>query len=96
VTQRRFVDDPSGAVVEADALVRQVRKERGYPTEDFEQRAADISVEHPQLVERYRTAHGIAQSTNAAKRPRRISANPFGIRRGDRGPADQPRHDARS
>jgi hypothetical protein len=63
VTQTRFVDDPSGAVAEADALVRQVMKERGYPTDDFQQRAADISVEHPQLVERYRTAHGIAQSS---------------------------------
>ena len=61
-TQTRFVDDPSGAVNEADALVQQVMKERGYPTDDFEQRAADISVEHPELVERYRTAHGIAQS----------------------------------
>src|SRR5213596_43145 len=40
----------------------EVMKERGYPTDDFEQRAADISVEHPELVERYRTAHGIAQS----------------------------------
>ena len=63
VTQTRFVDDPSGAVAEADSLVRQVMKERGYPTDDFEQRAADISVAHPQLVERYRTAHGIAQSS---------------------------------
>jgi hypothetical protein len=61
-TQTRFVDDPSGAVTEADSLVQQVMKERGYPTDDFEQRAADISVEHPDLVERYRTAHGIAQS----------------------------------
>jgi hypothetical protein len=62
VTQTRFVDDPSGAVIEADRLVQQVMKERGYPTDDFEQRAADISVEHPELVERYRTAHGIAQT----------------------------------
>jgi hypothetical protein len=62
VTQTRFVDDPSGAVIEADTLVQQVMKERGYPTDDFEQRAADISVEHPDLVERYRTAHGIAQA----------------------------------
>jgi hypothetical protein len=61
-TQTRFVDDPSGAVIEADTLVQQVMKERGYPTDDFEQRAADISVEHPDLVERYRTAHGIAES----------------------------------
>ena len=61
-TQVRFVDDPSGAVIEVDRLVQEVMKERGYPTDDFEQRAADISVEHPELVERYRTAHGIAQS----------------------------------
>jgi hypothetical protein len=63
VTQKRFVDDPRGAVAEADALVRQVMKERGYPTDDFEQRAADISVDHPKVVERYRTAHGIAQAS---------------------------------
>jgi hypothetical protein len=66
-TQTRFVDDPSGAVIEADALVQQVMKERGYPTDDFEQRAADISVEHPELVERYRTAHGIAQANERGK-----------------------------
>jgi len=60
-TQVKFVDDPSGAVIEADALVQQVMDERGYPTDDFEQRAADIAVEHPELVDRYRTAHGIAE-----------------------------------
>jgi FtsZ-interacting cell division protein ZipA len=62
-TQARFVDDPTGAVAEADSLVQRVMKERGYPVDDFEQRAADISVEHPDLVEKYRTAHGIAQSS---------------------------------
>jgi FtsZ-interacting cell division protein ZipA len=62
-TQTRFVDDPKGAVAEADVLVREVMQERGYPTADFEQRAADISVDHPDLVERYRTAHGIAQAS---------------------------------
>jgi len=62
-TQSRFVDDPKGAVAEADVLVQQVMKDRGYPVDDFEQRAADISVEHPDLVERYRTAHGIAQAS---------------------------------
>jgi hypothetical protein len=61
-TQALFVDDPSGAVVEADQLVQLVMKERGYPTDDFEQRAADVSVDHPELVERYRTAHGIAEA----------------------------------
>jgi len=60
--QARFVDDPSGAVTQADTLVQRVMKERGYPTDDFEQRAADISVEHPDLVERYRTADGIARA----------------------------------
>jgi hypothetical protein len=60
--QSRFVDDPAGAVREADVLVQQVMRERGYPVEDFEQRAADISVDHPDLVERYRTADGIARA----------------------------------
>jgi type VI protein secretion system component VasK len=60
--QSRFVDDPSGAVRDADALVQQVMRERGYPIDDFDQRAADISVDHPDLVERYRTADGIARA----------------------------------
>jgi FtsZ-interacting cell division protein ZipA len=62
-TQTRFVDDPKGAVAEADTLVREVMQERGYPTENFERRVADISVDHPNLVEKYRTAHGIAQKS---------------------------------
>jgi FtsZ-interacting cell division protein ZipA len=61
-TQTRFVDDPKGAVAEADTLVQEVMQERGYPTKDFDRRVADISVEHPDLVEKYRTAHGIAQA----------------------------------
>ena len=59
-TQTRFVDDPRGAVAEADALVQQVMQDRGYPTKDFDRRVADISVDHRDLVERYRTARGIA------------------------------------
>jgi hypothetical protein len=62
-TQTRFVDDPTGAVAEADALVQEVMQERGYPTNDFERRVADISVDHPDLVEKYRNAHGIAQAS---------------------------------
>jgi FtsZ-interacting cell division protein ZipA len=62
-TQTRFVDDPKGAVAEADALVQEVMQERGYPTDDFDRRVADISVDHPDLVEKYRTAHGIAQAS---------------------------------
>lgn len=61
-TQARFVDDPGSAVGDADRLVQDVMRERGYPTDDFEQRAADISVDHPRLVENYRTAHAIADS----------------------------------
>ena len=62
-TQGRFVDDPTGAVSEADALVQRVMRDRGYPVDDFEQRAADISVAHPELVEKYRTANGIARAS---------------------------------
>jgi hypothetical protein len=60
VVQTRFVDDPQGAVAEADLLVERLMQARGYPVSDFEQRAADISVSHPQVVENYRAAHGIA------------------------------------
>jgi len=58
--QSRFVDSPKGAVTEADDLVSSVMKTRGYPVSDFDQRAADISVDHPRLVENYRSAHEIA------------------------------------
>jgi hypothetical protein len=58
--QARFVDDPKGAVKEADHLVAEVMGRRGYPMGDFEQRAADISVGHPGVVRNYRAAHEIA------------------------------------
>jgi hypothetical protein len=58
--QARFVDGPGGAVTEADQLLRDVMSTRGYPVSDFEQRAADISVDHPLVMENYRTAHAIA------------------------------------
>jgi len=58
--QARFVDGPGGAVAEADQLLRDVMSTRGYPVSDFEQRAADISVDHPLVMENYRTAHAIA------------------------------------
>jgi hypothetical protein len=58
--QARFVDDPSGAVGEADRLVGEVMEARGYPVGDFEQRAADLSVDHATVVEHYRAAHAIA------------------------------------
>jgi hypothetical protein len=59
--QMQFVDDPAGAVAGADRLIGSVMSERGYPMDDFERRAADISVDHPHVVERYRSAHGIAE-----------------------------------
>lgn len=58
--QSRFVDSPKGAVAEADDLVSSVMKARGYPVSEFDQRAADISVDHPRVVENYRSAHQIA------------------------------------
>jgi len=56
-TQARFVDSPEQATREADHLVIEVMRERGYPMEDFDQRAADVSVDHPMVVENYRAAH---------------------------------------
>ena len=58
--QAKFVDDPKGAVVEADRLVADLMQVRGYPVGDFEQRAADISVDHGHVVQNYRVAHDIA------------------------------------
>ena len=55
--QTAFVDNPSRAVGDADRLVTQVMRDRGYPVDDFDQRAADISVDHPDVVEHYRAAH---------------------------------------
>lgn len=66
-TQSQFVDHPASALADADALVAEVMRERGYPVEDFEQQAADVSVDHPGVVEHYRHAHGIYES-NAQQR----------------------------
>ena len=58
--QSRFIDNPKGVVVEADHLVRELLLKRGYPMGDFERRAADMSVDHPAIVENYRAAQAIA------------------------------------
>ena len=58
--QGRFVDNPKDAVVQADQLVRELMLKRGYPMGDFEHRAADISVDHPEVVTHYRAAQAIA------------------------------------
>jgi hypothetical protein len=60
VTQAHFVDDPTAAIRQADRLVSEVMLARGYPMADFEQRAADASVDHPRVVDNYRGAHHIA------------------------------------
>ena len=65
--QARFVDDPKGATTVADSLVTDVMQTRGYPIVEFEQRAADISVDHPIVVENYRAAHQIAMRHSAGK-----------------------------
>lgn len=57
--QALFVDDPDAAVTEADRLLTQVMTARGYPLEDFDRRAEDISVDHPHVVENYRTAQAL-------------------------------------
>jgi len=58
--QAHFVDDPKDAVKQANDLVKSLMENRGYPVADFEQRAADISVDHPGVTENYRAAHAIA------------------------------------
>ena len=58
--QSRFVEDPKGALTEADKLIQELMTARGYPVTDFEQRAADISVDYPLVVEHYRAGHDIA------------------------------------
>jgi hypothetical protein len=63
-TQARFVDIPTDSVKEADALIQQVMRERGYPVDDFDQRAADLSVDHPRVVEDYRAAHRVTVASN--------------------------------
>jgi hypothetical protein len=60
LVQSRFVDDPRGAVIEADDTVASLMGARGYPMSDFEQRAADLSVDYPHVVSNYRAAHLIA------------------------------------
>lgn len=65
--QARFVDDPVIAVAEADRLVDEVMRARGYPVSDFEQRAADLSVDHPRVVEHYRAARAVAARARQGK-----------------------------
>jgi hypothetical protein len=105
--QGKFVDDPSTAVHDADLLVLEVMSARGYPVEDFDQRADDLSVSHPEVTQRYREARLIAQANkdgNASTEDLRQAVTSFrslvlalladdGQRRGDNG--TQSEHDNR-
>jgi hypothetical protein len=66
-TQGRFVDEPSRAVGEADDLVKELMQARGYPVGDFAQRAADVSVDHPNVMTNYRAAREIATRNKSGK-----------------------------
>src|SRR5262249_7023180 len=66
-TQAKFVDAPEDAVSDADALIQEVMRERGYPVEDFEQRASDLSVDHPEVISNYRAAHGLSVANERGK-----------------------------
>ena len=65
--QTQFVDAPDQAVARADSLIQQVMQAEGYPVGDFEQRAADISVDHPGVVTHYRAAHETALKNDKSK-----------------------------
>jgi hypothetical protein len=62
--QANFVDTPRSATTESHELVIEVMRARGYPVDNFEQRAADVSVDHPDVVENYRSAHAISMSSD--------------------------------
>lgn len=61
--QARFMDDPAGAIAEAAFLATEVMQARGYPVTDFDERAADLAVHHPHVVEHYRSARSIADQS---------------------------------
>src|SRR6476660_6792993 len=66
-TQAQFVDDPTGAVTAGHSLVEDAMRARGFPVGDFDQRVADISVEHPYVVEHYRAARDISRRNDAGE-----------------------------
>lgn len=65
--QARFVDDPAGAVQEADELIKSVMLARGYAAKEFEQRVADLSVDHAEVVQHYRAAHILAEANREGR-----------------------------
>ena len=70
--QAHFVDDPRDAMEQADGLITDAMRDRGYPIDDFDQRAADISVDHPDVVEHYREAHAIGDRDDASNDTERL------------------------
>ncbi len=62
--QRKFVDDPAIAVTSANELINDVMRARGYPTQHYEQRVADLSVDHPNVIQHYRAAHDLGRSVH--------------------------------
>ena len=61
--QAQFVDDPAGAAVNANELIKEVMRARGYPADDFDHRVADLSVDHPAVVQHYRAARALTESS---------------------------------
>ena len=78
VVQAEFVDEPSRAVARADSLLQEVMAERGYPVEKFDQRAADLSVDHPKVVENYREATGWRRRARTTAPQRKSFDRPCG------------------
>jgi hypothetical protein len=66
-TQAQFVDDPAVAVAGANELIKELMRARGYPTQDFEQRAADLSVDHPGVVQHYRAAAALLDANRSGQ-----------------------------
>lgn len=64
--QARFVDDPRGALAQVDSLLGEVMEARGYPTGDFDQQAADLSVDYASVVNDFRRAHAVAANSSRA------------------------------
>jgi hypothetical protein len=65
--QARFVDEPVQAVAEADGLLTALMSERGYPVDDFNRRTATVSVDHPDVVQKYRAAHDISTASTEGR-----------------------------
>jgi hypothetical protein len=80
--QQRFVDVPGQAVQEADRLVQGIMRDIGYPVDDFERHATDVSAEHPEIVRHYRSAHAVAaaqQRGQAGTEPLRQAAGDYRV-----------------